>query len=60
MFRKWLLKKMFAVDRGEYIRLYKKYTELAFVHEQTVGAVELMVGQQEWEQAKSRYKMRAH
>ena len=56
-----LIMKLFdLVDAGQYLRLERAYKELQVQYQLHEHAVELAVGQQEWNEMKHRYKMRAH
>ena len=56
-----LIMKLFnLVDAGQYLRLEQAYKQLMVQYKLNEQAVELAVGQQEWNEMKHRYKMRAH
>lgn len=58
--RKFLLRVLDAVDKGEFIRLYQQYKDMAYQVEVIEGTMEYYNGQAEWNEMKRRYKMRAH
>lgn len=58
--KKFLMRVFDVVPKAQYLKLWQEYKDVAYQVEVIEGTMEYYNGQQQWNEMKRRYKMRAH